>query len=236
MKQEFREDYVRNATWLSRNQDFDGAALRALEEDATAGRTCQGYRRRSSACSRCSCRRPAGDPTGILGCGLIAWRGPDPGYFEGSPSVRKLAKRWASRIAALANYKGYYSRCWVRNRASATRGTGVRRGSRRIGRKSKSKLKRNVPHFEKRACLRRRERVGQAIGGVAPFTNENAREPAENERDNPENTAGRQRKESFNPPRWSGGVASALNSRMKRKRKKKRAEFRQKSGPWVIAL
>ncbi len=33
-----------------------------------------------------------------------------PGYFEGTPSIRKLVRRCGVRFAALANYTGYYSR------------------------------------------------------------------------------------------------------------------------------
>lgn len=71
----------------------------------------------------------------------------NPGYFEGSPSVARLAKRCGVRAAALANFTGYYSRLlawrnrgqrhawnWFRNGTPTHRGTGA-----------KSKAKRNVP-------------------------------------------------------------------------------------------
>jgi hypothetical protein len=71
----------------------------------------------------------------------------NPAYFDGSPSVRKLARRCGVRIAALANHTGYYSRLlgW-RNRGQRhawnwmSNGTPIHRGPKR-----QSKVKRNVP-------------------------------------------------------------------------------------------
>jgi hypothetical protein len=105
-----------------------------------------------------------------------------PGYFEGSPSIRKLARRCGIRIAALANYTGYYSRLlrW-RNRGQRHAWNWLRNGTpSHRGGKSKSKLKRNVPASvkgrESASTARRKAGAsggenspGEASGGVVPF-------------------------------------------------------------------
>ncbi|MCL4181031.1 MAG: hypothetical protein KJ072_25210 [Verrucomicrobia bacterium] len=70
-----------------------------------------------------------------------------PAYFEGTPSIRRLAKRCGIRIAALANYTGYYSRLlgW-RNRGQRHAWNWLQNGTpAHRGEKPRRKLKRNVP-------------------------------------------------------------------------------------------
>lgn len=77
----------------------------------------------------------------------------NPGYFEGSPSLRTLAKRCGIRLASLANYTGHYSRLlgW-RNRAQIHAWNWCRRRRpRHRGRKLQRRVKRNVPKLGKGA-------------------------------------------------------------------------------------
>jgi len=95
-----------------------------------------------------------------------------PGYFEGSPSITKLARRCGVRIAALANYTGYYSRLlgwrnrgqrhawnWRRDRTPSHRGQA-----------SKSKSMRNVQHLSKAAASGGKSASAKRPGGVRPLT------------------------------------------------------------------
>jgi hypothetical protein len=77
----------------------------------------------------------------------------NPGYFEGSPSLRTLAKRCGIRLASLANYTGHYSRLlrW-RNRAQIHAWNWCpRRRPRHRGRKLQRRVKRNVRKLGKGA-------------------------------------------------------------------------------------
>lgn len=70
-----------------------------------------------------------------------------PGYFEGSPSIRRLARRCGVRTAALAVYTGHYSRLlqW-RNRGQRHAWNWLRQGTpSHRGESAQSRLKRNVP-------------------------------------------------------------------------------------------
>lgn len=71
----------------------------------------------------------------------------NPGYFAGSPSVRRLARRCGVRIAPLAHYTGFYSRLLrFRNRGQRHAWNWRRdRAPRLRGRKARRVLKRNVP-------------------------------------------------------------------------------------------
>ena len=158
----------------ARNQDFDWEQLyERLEEDATSG---QNDSKLSETVVRVlqmllppSGRRIQPESLGMRLIAL-AWV-LSPGYFEGSPSVRKLAKRCGVRIAALANYTGYYSRLlgW-RNRGQRHAwnwrqdGKPTHRGGR-----SKSKLKRNVPASRKAPASGGESASGKTSGGVVTF-------------------------------------------------------------------
>jgi hypothetical protein len=75
----------------------------------------------------------------------------NPGYFEGSPSLRTLAKRCGIRIASLANYTGHYSRLlgW-RNRAQSHAWNWCQKGApRQRGETDPKKVKRIVPRSGK---------------------------------------------------------------------------------------
>ena len=94
----------------------------------------------------------------------------NPGYFEGSPSIRKIARRCGVRFAALANYTGYYSRLlgW-RNRGQRHAWNWLRNGTpSHRGKGSKSKMKRNVPASSKAAASGSKSKPAKGSGGVAP--------------------------------------------------------------------
>ena len=108
-----------------------------------------------------------------------------PAYFDGSPSIARLAKRCGVRTAALANFTGYYSRLlrW-RNRGQRHAWNWFRKGTpTHRGAGGKSKVKRNVPDSGDGAASdtrspsqapasRQRETAGRRGGGVAPSNTE----------------------------------------------------------------
>jgi len=152
VKEEFDEDFMAdNRDPLDApDQGFDWQALyQRLNEDASSGdndqRLSQTVIRLLQMLLPLSSRRIQPESLGLRLIAL-AWV-LSPAYFEGNPSIRRLARRCGVRIAALANYTGYYSRLlrwrnrgqrhawnWLRHRTPVLR-----------GRKAKSKLKRNVP-------------------------------------------------------------------------------------------
>lgn len=94
----------------------------------------------------------------------------NPGYFEGSPSISKIARRCGVRFAALANYTGYYSRLlgW-RNRGQRHAWNWLQKGTpSHRGKGSKSKMKRNVPASRKAPASSGEKRPTKRSGGVAP--------------------------------------------------------------------
>ncbi len=152
MNQPFNEAY-RSAAQDPLNapdQDFDWQGLyQRLNEDAASGandhQLSQVVIRLLQMLLPLSGRRIQPESLGMRLIAL-AWV-LSPGYFEGTPSIRKLARRCGVRFAALANYTGYYSRLlrW-RNRGQRHAWNWLRDGTPVLrGAKSKSKLKRNVP-------------------------------------------------------------------------------------------
>ncbi|HNQ90544.1 MAG TPA: hypothetical protein PKM73_18170 [Verrucomicrobiota bacterium] len=186
MKEEFDEKFMaENRDPLDApDQGFDWQLLyQRLNEDATSGendqRMSQTVIRLLQMLLPMSSRRIQPESLGLRLIAL-AWV-LSPGYFEGNPSVRRLARRCGVRIAALANYTGYYSRLlrW-RNRGQRhawnwlRHGTPVRRGA-----KARNKLKRNVPasgegqkadtnRGKATGASRRESTPQQPDGGVAP--------------------------------------------------------------------
>ncbi len=80
-----------------------------------------------------------------------------PAYFQGAPSIKRLARRCGIRPAAIANYTGYYSRLFSwRNRGQSHAWNWHRKGTpKHRGKGAPKKLKRNVPHSVERKHNRR---------------------------------------------------------------------------------
>lgn len=179
----------------ARDQDFDWQGLyRQLSEDAldehNDKRTSEAVvRLLALLLPRLSGRRIQPESIGLRLIAL-AWV-LSPAYFDGSPSVARLAKRCGVRAAALANFTGYYSRLlrW-RNRGQRHAWNWFRKGTpTHRGAGAKTKVKRNVPDSvegttsatrspSQATASRPRETAGRRGGGVAPINTNDEREPA----------------------------------------------------------
>ena len=175
MKPEFHEDLMAKTRDLvdAPNQDFDWEQLydRLSEDAANDGndpKLSETVVRVLQMLLPSSGRRIQPESLGMRLIAL-AWV-LSPGYFEGSPSVRTLARRCGVRIAALANYTGYYSRLlrW-RNRGQRHAWNWLRNGTPSHRGKGKSKLKRNVPAPRKAPASGCESRPVESDGGVAPI-------------------------------------------------------------------
>jgi hypothetical protein len=161
----------------AQNQDFEWEALyRQVSDDATSGendpRLAQTVVRILQFLLPSSNRRLQPESLGLRLIAL-AWV-LSPAYFEGTPSIRKLAKRCGIRIAALANYTGYYSRLlkW-RNRGQKHAWNWLHQGTpTHRGRPSRQKLKRNVP------ALGERKEKGSTPGSKAGASGGESRQGA----------------------------------------------------------
>ena len=186
MKQEFHEDLMGKKRDLvdAPDQDFDWEQLyERLNEDATNGKNdpklSETVVRLLQLLLPPSGRRIQPESLGMRLIAL-AWV-LSPGYFEGNPSIRKLARRCGVRIAALANYTGFYSRLlgW-RNRGQRHAWNWLRDGTpTHRGKGAKSKVKRNVPPEKrpaksgskrprKAAASGSESRPGKSGGGKTP--------------------------------------------------------------------
>jgi hypothetical protein len=178
MKQQFHEDLMlKNRDMVDApDQDFDWDRLyQSLNDDATNGGNDPALSQTVVRILQMLLPPPAPLPRRIqpesLGMRLIALAWVlSPAYFDGNPSVCKLARRCGVRHAALANYTGYYSRLLrFRNRGQSHAWNWLRNGTpRHRGKGTKLKVKRNVPASGKAAASGGESKPDKGSGGVAP--------------------------------------------------------------------
>lgn len=184
MQNEFKEDLSLNLSTLDhRCQDFDWEAIhysfeKAGEADKPETRIAEAVLGvLQMLLPPLSTRRIQPESLGIRLIAL-AWV-LDPANFNGSPSLRKLARRCGIRSAALANHTGHFSRLLgFRNRGQRhawnwlEKGVPKQRGGKSNVRNATSKGKRangrNVPPYSEGPVSGGESQPAKASGGVAP--------------------------------------------------------------------
>lgn len=185
MQNEFKEDLSLNLSPLDhRCQDFDWEAIhynfeKAGEADKPETRLAEAVLGvLQMLLPPLSTRRIQPESLGIRLIAL-AWV-LDPANFNGSPSLRKLARRCGIRSAALANHTGHFSRVLgFRNRGQRhawnwlEKGAPKQRGGRSKARNATSQANvanaRNVPPYSKGPVSDSESQPGATDGGVAPI-------------------------------------------------------------------